>query len=273
MATLFKPRSEKTYKVQAQIEGERRTITLGEVTKSRANEMFGLVERLIDCQERRQRPGATSLLLVEELPRKLQERLRKVGLLDQQQALTLGDLSEYILAELRGSPSTIKKRTNVRANAVAYFGADRLLSDIQPGDADDFRRWLGREGGRGHRQELARATVSRRCGTLKSWFKIACRKGWLTQNPFEDQHRESEANPSRQHFVDVATTEKLLEACPRSAFSPGVGARPIRRPAMPVGDRPFPVGMGRLGQSGPARPCPENQAHRRQVHSHGADLP
>lgn len=216
MASLAKPG--KNYIVQAFIDGKRKTISLRTTEKGKAKERLGIIERLCDCHSQGKRVDPTSRILVSELPAKVQERLAEVGLLGANNATTLSDLCNYILTELGGEPSTITKRKNVKANLVAFFTEDRRLQDILPGDADDFRRWLARAGGRGSKKSLAKATVSRRCAMAKSWFRIAVRKGWISENPFEEQQRESEANPEREFFVDREITTKLLDTCTNASF-------------------------------------------------------
>ncbi len=211
MASLFK--ASKAYKIQLAIGGRRRTITLGEVDKTQAQEWMGLIVRLHDCYERKLRPDQATRLQRSALPASLQKGLQSVGLQETSRVLSVADLCHYITTEMTGSKSTLIKRQNVAANLIAHFGPDRPIDAILPGDADEFRRWLAREGGRGSTPTLARATVSRRCAMAKSWFQTAIRKGWLRQNPFEDQKRESEANETRTHFVARDVIDRLFEGC------------------------------------------------------------
>ena len=211
MASLFK--SQNVYKLQLTIDGKRRTIGLGQVSKGRANELRGIVERLHDCHTNRRPPGAVALSLVGELPAKLQNRLREVGLLTQRFTVTLGELCDYIHATHGGKPSTVSKRKNVKANLLAYFHPNQELASITVAHAKQFVRWLAKEGGRGAREELAPATVSRRCGMAKSWFAEAVQQGWLAANPFDEFERSSETNSSRDRFITLAVADSLMEEC------------------------------------------------------------
>ena len=219
MATLFRPGD--VWKIQLSFNSKRHTLSIGKVKRNRAKEILGIVERLHEAAVHKRRPDATSLALVEELPLKVQGRLGKIGLLKFEQAISLGELCEYACG-LDGAESTQKKRNNLKINLTEFFSEDQLISEILPGDADDFRRWLARKGGRrkgeDKNQGLAQATVSRRCGMAKSWFKMALRKGWIKENPFEDQQRESEANGERDYFVDLDITRKLFDACKDTNF-------------------------------------------------------
>ena len=79
------------------------------------------------------------------------------------QAATLDKfLDQYISGRTDVKPSTRCNLEQVRRNLVDYFGADRLLASITPGDADEFRvNLLGK---------LGENTVRRNCGRAKQFF-------------------------------------------------------------------------------------------------------
>ena len=157
-----------------------------------------------------------------EIPDVLAKRLSAVGLIaprEKRQADTT-TLGEFIDAYLE-SRTDIKPRTRinfmqVRRFLVARFGEDKLLRDVTPGDADDWRRWL--------LTKLGDNTVRRHCGRAKQLFRAALRKRLIDETPFADMKGCSvQANKSREYFVTVQEATNVLAACPdhewRSIFA------------------------------------------------------
>lgn len=138
----------------------------------------------------------------------LANKLAKVGLIAPREVAKLGPFLE----------SYIKSRSDVkRASEVAYrqtqrwllkhFGADRLLTDILPGHADEFRLWL--------LGQVGDNTTRRHCGRAKQFFRAALRKRLIDANPFEDMRGCAvRANRTRDHLISLEETQKVLDACP-----------------------------------------------------------
>jgi len=68
---------------------------------------------------------------------------------------------------------------HTRRNLIDHFGADKLLKEITPGDADGWRLYLIGLG-------LSDNTVRRRCGIAKQFFRAAVRRKLVMVNPFAD---------------------------------------------------------------------------------------
>ncbi len=90
----------------------------------------------------------------------------------------------------------------------AFFGADKPLQDIRPGDADAWRAHLA------GKKKLAEATVRRRCGAAKQFFRAAVRLGHTVSNPFADLKAGNFENSARQYYVTRDAAKKVLDACP-----------------------------------------------------------
>src|SRR5262249_41722670 len=83
-------------------------------------------------------------------------------------------------------------------------GKDRLLSDIRPGDADDWCAML--------RAKYANAT--RTIKRAKQCFAAAVRKEIIARNPFADCKAGHQSNPTRSYFITPEETAAVLAACP-----------------------------------------------------------
>ena len=93
---------------------------------------------------------------------------------------------------------------------IGFFGERRELDSITPGEADDFRVWLGSKG------KQAPNTVKRLCGRAKQFFRAALRRRLIRENPFQDmKNLIVGASPKeRVRFIDEVTAQKVLAACP-----------------------------------------------------------
>ncbi len=60
----------------------------------------------------------------------------------------------------------------------------------------------------------AEATISKRIVHARQFFKLAMRKGLVSSNPFTDVRTGSQKNPERLRFIDRATIDKIMDACP-----------------------------------------------------------
>ncbi len=149
----------------------------------------------------------------------LHDKLAAVGLVRKRGSMTLGPyLDSYIATRSDVKVSTATVYGHTRRCLVEFFGADKALRDITPGDADEWRIWLGEHdehrGGKVVKVQLADNTVARRCGIAKQFFRTALRKGLVLQNPFADLKAGIKRNTSRYYFVSRAEADAVLDACP-----------------------------------------------------------
>ena len=96
---------------------------------------------------------------------------------------------------------------HTRENLVDFFGHDKSLHKVTPGDADQWRLYLIKQG-------LADNTVRRRCGIAKQFFSAAVGLKLITSNPFEDLKTKVQGNHKRFYFITRAEAQKVLDACP-----------------------------------------------------------
>jgi integrase len=87
-----------------------------------------------------------------------------------------------------------------------FFGPERNLRDINPGDADAWLLWL--------RGNYARGTTGRTVKRARQFFRAAVRNKVINENPFADVKAPSQVNEARKYFVTREDAQKVLEACP-----------------------------------------------------------
>ncbi len=139
-----------------------------------------------------------------------QGQIVQVGSLYRQVSLTAQITGTMVISNNQdnvGKPGTIRHLRQTENDLVEFFGTEKHLRDITPGDADEFRLHLmGRR--------LGENTIRRRCGRAKQFFRAALRRGLIANNPFADIATTVQANPSRYYFITREEALKVLDACP-----------------------------------------------------------
>ena len=116
-------------------------------------------------------------------------------------------VEEYITKRTDIKPNTLKNLNQAKRELLGYFGDDKLLVDVNEGDADEFRLKL--------KERLAENTVRRICGRARQFFKAAKKKRLLTENPFAEMKGLAvRANEERLYFLSREDATKVLDACP-----------------------------------------------------------
>lgn len=112
--------------------------------------------------------------------------------------------------------STNGQLEDVARNLIQFFGADRAITDINAGDAEEFRQWLKKSARKvaedAEPSGLAKNTVRRRIGRAREFFAAAMRREIITVNPFAGEAVTVEGNPERQFFVPSDWIERCIQA-------------------------------------------------------------
>ena len=211
------------------VDRKRRSIRLGKLPKREAEYIKGKVEALNAAAVAKMSLDRETAKWLGDIDDALFSKLVAVKLVEPRQPAEpepepelpkLGEfLDSYIAkrSDVKGGTAIVYGHT--RRCLMEYFGADRPLAHITPGDADDWRRWLGRpkdendprKGGEG----LSDNTVRRRCGIARQFFRDAVRRRLIPESPFaEMQGVVVRSNRSRDYFVSRDEAAKVLAACP-----------------------------------------------------------
>jgi hypothetical protein len=207
--------------------GDRKTIRLGKASMHDARTVVTQVEWLVSAKMNGTTPEPATLQWLSSISDDLHSKLAKQGLVQPRvkvEQATLGPfLESYIAGRSDVKESTATVYGHTKRCLIEYFGADKFLNEITPGDADDWRRWLTRavnetnlkEGG----QALADNTARRRCGIAKQFFRAAIRRRLIGENPFADMKGVGVvAKRDRDYFLCRGDTEKVFNACPNGEW-------------------------------------------------------
>ena len=149
------------------------------------------------------------------------------------EAVTIGPfLDAYVTKRTDLKGATLVFYSHTAENLKRFFGEDCRLDGITPGEADDFRRWLGgdeasRQNPKGKRakrdstkpiKRLAVATINRRCIAARTIFRDAQRRKLIPENPFSGVGAGPKANPERSRYVKRETVAAIMEKCPHDEW-------------------------------------------------------
>ncbi len=195
----------------AGIDGARKTIRLGKVSKKNADAVRVRVEQLLEAATLETPMPSDLAKWVSSQSDKLADKLARAGLIPSRKAkgtTTLGPfLTDYITNRTDVKPASKLIWGHARRNLVSFFGETCDVRTITPGDADKFKLWL-------LEQELASTTVSKRLQITRQFFRAMLRRRLLDENPFEDVKSTAAGIADRQRFVTREEITRVIEACP-----------------------------------------------------------
>lgn len=165
------------------IDSERKFLRLGKISKTDRDAIQMFVRRIIKARELGVPYDPATTAWLAGISPKLAGKLVKVGVLPPEEGETrfLGPLiKKYIAGRTDIKPRSVVIYKDAERNLIEHFGEDRLLSSITKADASAFHRWLL------HDKNLAKATVAKRIGTTKMFFRHAIDSRLVTENPFRN---------------------------------------------------------------------------------------
>jgi integrase len=215
----YDAKTRKAIKQFTDADGKRRTIRLSDVSKTKAGTFYAHLDKLVEARRLGEKIPGDTLNFLKNLNDRLHKKLVKLKLLEPrevpvtepepvEQRVLLGEfLDDYITKRTDVKPATRTFYGHTRRNLVEYFGDKKPVFEITEGDADDFRRYLIGE-------LPAEASVNRRCGMAKTFFRSAVRHRLIPSNPFQDLDASIKGNASKQRFIDRATIDRIIEFAP-----------------------------------------------------------
>ena len=188
-------------------DGKRKSIRLGKVPQRVAEEIRVKVEQLVAAAASKFPIDHETARWLAEIGDDLADKLAAVGLIPKRAVTHLGDfLASYIGSRTDVKPLTRRSLYAARTKLVRFFGSEKALRDVTPGDADAWLLWL--------KGQYAGGTTGRAIKFGKQFFRAAFRQRLIPENPFDDVKAPSQANEARKHFVSKDVAKNVLDACP-----------------------------------------------------------
>ena len=206
-------------------DNRQRVLWLGDVSKRNAETTLLHVSELERAHKGGVSPEPGTSKWANELTGRIRERLAVYGFVGAERKHIGGDASRlvkpffdsYISTRTDLKPATRYKYEESARYFIRFVGANRLLGDVTPADIDAWRLWLvtsaipakGEKPARG----LATSTANKHAKRVKKLLAQAVRAKLLSESPAADQRIGPEVNRDRDHYIDHATTTKVLDAC------------------------------------------------------------
>ena len=191
------------------VDAKRRSIRLGKVTQRQAEVVKLHIEQLQAARITGHAVADATARWIAELDGVLMDKLVSVGLIDAPNRATLGPfLDKYIAGRTDLKPGTTQVYLQVQRSLLEFFGHERPLRQITPGDAEDWRlRQIG--------QGLSENTIRKRSSTAKVCFKAAVSHRLIAENPFSElPSTVTPRSNDKRHFVTHQEAAAVLAACP-----------------------------------------------------------
>ena len=207
------------YYIRISIDGNSRKI-YGFTNKRVAERTGEKIESLLTCRTSGGLTDEIRLWLKEIENSDLYDKLATLGLVEERtpEKTLYGLLDTYKTSQSTDvSDSTIQTYERVDKNLRQFFGMDLPLSKITKETAVQFAHWLKTEklNRRGQKpQPYGTATVNKRLGIVKQFFKYAETMGWILKSPFQILKSGDTSNPDKLEYVPVEKVLQVMEYCP-----------------------------------------------------------
>jgi integrase len=193
---------------------QRKTISLGRCTEATAVSVRQHVENLELTEKIGDPIPPETRKWVAGLKDNLHAKLAKFGLVKPRFSV---DLEPYIQSYIDShgpekKEGTLKKWRTGQTYLIEFLGGGTRLSDVSGTDATDFDRWLTLPKPDGKGQQ--KPTAAKYIAFARQVFNHAVDTKLLEENPFSGVKTTKNPHKSRQHYIDVATANKVLDKCP-----------------------------------------------------------
>ena len=207
MASVGKDRNGRKRILFVAEDGSRKTIRLGKASMKQALALKVKLEALIASRFTGSTDDEVSSW-IGKMPDDLHEKLAAVGMVQPRKSKLLGPfLDDYLLGRTDIKPATLVNLKHTQRNLIEFFGPEKPLRAITRGDATDWRIFLKEQG-------LSEATMRKRSGNAKLFFRAAMDHELVSSIPFAKLSSFVQGNKDRQFYVTRKMAEQILDNCP-----------------------------------------------------------
>ena len=186
-------------------DGSRKAIRLGKIDRKSAESICRHVEALLSAKVGGQTAPRDTATWLSVLGDTLKAKLAAVGLVDAPKRAILGEfLRGYILTRPDVKPATLEVWQQPCRNLIDFFGDEKPLQAITPGDCDQVRAWLLTE-------KLATTTFAKRLSFARTFFHVARKHKLIDENPFAEVKIPTGDVSAGQRFIGRDTVQQLLD--------------------------------------------------------------
>ena len=191
------------------------SIRLGNVSKQQAEVTRNRINAIVAAQAIGCAIDADTTAWLARVEDWLYDKLVKAGLVpprtplaaEAPSAVTLGEhLERLFAARPRKKQTTARNEQRARRLLENFFGKEKTLESITPGDGDDYRAWL--------QSNYAPSSASVDLRRAKEFLEAARRRRLIAENPFADLSCGPQTNEDRIEFIPLDTIARVIAACP-----------------------------------------------------------
>ena len=203
------------FEIRVHAKGERYVVWIGKLTVRQQREYERHVASVVDSFKVGASPEPESLQWFDTVPERIREKFTAWGMLPprQRRVLTADQRSvegwtRLFIDELVSKWRTKNNYEQARSWLLKSVDGKRDVTSVTQGD---MKRWQSSMGG------LAMSTRNKHTKRIKTMFAGAVEDGILSSSPagiLKEERSAKRIDRSRQHFVDAATTTKVLRKLP-----------------------------------------------------------
>jgi len=187
--------------------GKRCTVRLGQVTAKTAAMVCRRIEELLALRIAGDTMSLELATWLNSVDDGLRNKLAAVGLCEPRMSATLSAfIDRYVHERTDVKPATKEVWRQGATGLIEFFGPNKSVRDVTPGEADGYKLHLIGKG-------LAPMTVRKRLQFATMIFRAALRRRLISENPFTDVSIKA-VMPNRDRFITLDETARLLDACP-----------------------------------------------------------
>lgn len=183
----------------------RKSIRLGKCDRKTAEGVKRHVEALLASKIAGESVQRETAVWLKGIGPKLRRKLAAVGLAEAPSEAILGEfVRNYISSRSDVKPGTLEAWRQALRTMVEFFGDDRLLRNLTPGHADEYKSWLST-------QKLAPTTIAKRLSFARGFLQVARKHKLIEENPFAELRIRGGNVGARQRFIDRETVQRLMD--------------------------------------------------------------